>query len=79
MFADNCAATNGMHTDFLAVTLHAACVTIVYIMILIVQGVVNGIGNHNCCAAGSIDLLIVMLLYNLNVKLSAQNSGSFLC
>ena len=52
---------------------------VIHIMVFVVQRFVNGVGNHDCCTAGCVDLLIVVLFHDFDIELTAQYSCRFLC
>ena len=78
VIAHDAAAAHRADTDLLRVTLLADGGTIVHIVIFAIILLVDGIGQHQCSAAGSIQLVVVVLLHDLNVVIRAQNRRSTL-
>ena len=72
------AATHGADTDLLRVALLTDGGTIIHIVIFAIILLVDGISQHQCSAAGSIQLVVVVLFHDLNVVIRAQNRRSAL-
>jgi O-antigen/teichoic acid export membrane protein len=75
---DRAAADCG-DTDLLDRSLHPSAGAVIDILILISQSCIGSVGKSQGCAAGSIDLLIMMLLYDLNVESRGCKLRSCLC
>ena len=72
------ATAHGTDTNFLRVALLTDRRTIIHIVIFAIILLVDGISQHQCSAAGSIQLVVVVLLHDLNIVVHTQNSRSAL-
>ena len=68
MVSDDGTATDSGNADFAGIPLFALLTSVVYILVDAVGGLIDGVCQGQGGAAGSIQLLVVMLFYNLDIK-----------
>ena len=79
MLAYNGAASYRMNADLVPGALFALGVPVIFVLHGVVDFLAHGVCQHQCCAAGSVDLLIMVLFHNLNIKVRSQYIDRFLC
>ena len=78
MITHDGAATNSRDTDFAAFALLTLLASVIYIVICSVRCLIDGVCQCQCGAAGCVQLLVVVLLYNLDIKTCCRQSRSCL-
>jgi len=78
MLTDNRAATDGMQAQLAVAAFLPDLGTVTGVLELMVQGLIDGLGNHQGGAGGGIDLLAVMGLDDFNVETGVEDCGCFL-
>ena len=76
MITHDGAATNSRDTDFAAFALLTLLASVIYIVICSVRCLIDGVCQCQCGAAGCVQLLVVVLLYNLDIKTCCRQSRS---
>ena len=79
MLAYNGAASYSMNADLITgarITLGEHVILELHRMIDLLA---HGVCQHQCSAAGRVDLLIMVLFHNLNIKVRSQYIDRFLC
>lgn len=74
VLADYRAAAYRVHTYLGLASLCAYRVTIVNVLAFLLEHFVDSVAEHDSCAAGGVDLLIMMFLDYLNIELTFENS-----
>lgn len=76
VLADDCAAADSVHSYLVLVAGLSNAVAVVYEMILAAQFLVDCLGYHYCSAGRRVLLLIVVLLNDFNIELTAEYLSS---
>ena len=67
MLTYNGAASYRMNADLVPGALFALGVPVIFVLHGVVDFLAHGVCQHQCCAAGSVDLLIMVLLYQFDI------------
>ena len=75
MVAHNAAAAHGADAQFLRAALLAHSVAVIDILIFAASFLVDGICDHQSGSAGGIQLVVMVLLHNFDIKLAIKQLG----
>lgn len=77
MLTNNCSAADSMDADFIFASCSTAAVAVVDILRSILKFFRNGISKHQCGAAWSVHLAVVVFFDDFDIKIVTQHFSSF--